>query len=393
MTLVARYDGYADWYDAWNKPNAEQYAGEIGDLLGPGEGLCLDLGCGSGLYFDAIAATGRTVVGLDYSADQLRVARSRSRQVLRGDAAALPFADGTFSTVTTLWISTDVDNFSAVLAEAARVLQPGGLLVFYGAHPCFNGPHVEWLDDGGIRVHPTYRLADWHEPAAWWGKRVRGRVGMRHHPLADVLNGFVQAGLSIERVIEAGGQPVPIVLGIRARKLSTGHASLLRLGIDDAGEILTLQRAAYITEAQAHGDLTMPPLTQTLDQLRAELADPQVTAWGIRADGRLVASARVRLVDPVTAEVGRLTVAPDRQGNGLGTTLLVAAEGRLPVAVTLVRLFTGEHSQANLRLYQRLGYQETERTPAGPYYLVHLAKSRSVESQASLRAQTARNEG
>jgi SAM-dependent methyltransferase/RimJ/RimL family protein N-acetyltransferase len=380
MALVARYDGYADWYDAWNKPNAEQNASEIGELLGPGDGLCLDLGCGSGHYFDVIAATGRTVVGLDYSADQLRVARSRSGQVLRGDAAALPFADGTFSTVTTLWISTDVDNFSAVLAEAARVLQPGGLLVFYGAHPCFNGPHVEWLDGGGIRVHPTYRFADWHASSAWWGENVRGRVGMRHHPLAEVLNGFIHAGLAFERVIEAGERPAPTILGIRARKLSTAQVDLLRLGTDDAGEVLTLQRAAYITEAQAHGDLTMPPLTQTLDQLRAELADPQVTAWGIRADGRLVASVRVRLADPVTAEIGRLTVAPDRQGQGLGTRLMTATEDRLPGAVTLVRLFTGEHSQANLRLYQRLGYQETERTPAGPYYLVHLAKSRSVES-------------
>jgi hypothetical protein len=33
-------------------------------------------------------------------------------------------------------------------------------------------------------------------------------------------------------------------------------------GEGDAGEILTLQRAAYVTEAQAHGDLTLPPLTQ-----------------------------------------------------------------------------------------------------------------------------------
>jgi ubiquinone/menaquinone biosynthesis C-methylase UbiE len=216
MTFAPRYDGKADWYDAWNKPNAEQSAPEIGELLGPGDGLCLDLGCGSGHYFDVIAATGRTVIGLDYSADQLRVARSRSHRVLWGDAAALPFADGTFSTVTTLWISTDVDNFSAVLTEAARVLRPGGVLVFYGVHPCFNGPHVEWMDDGGVRVHPTYQLADWHEPAAWWGENVRRRVGMRHHPLADVLNGFIRAGLPIERVIEAGDRPVPTVLGVRA---------------------------------------------------------------------------------------------------------------------------------------------------------------------------------
>lgn len=218
MTLRARYDGYADWYDDWNKPHVEHNAAAITELLGPGDGLCLDLGCGSGHYFDVIAATGRTVVGLDYSADQLRIARRRSRRIVQGDAAALPFGDRTFPTVATMWISTDVDDFAAVLAEVARVLRPGGLFVFYGAHPCFNGPHVEWLDDGGVRAHPTYRLAGWHDQAPWWGELVRKRVGMRHHPLADLLNAFVGARLTIEHMVETGKRSIPTILGIRARK-------------------------------------------------------------------------------------------------------------------------------------------------------------------------------
>lgn len=159
--------------------------------------------------------------------------------------------------------------------------------------------------------------------------------------------------------------------------MPVNHIVPLRLGIDDAGEILTLQRAAYVTEAQAHGDVTMPPLTQTLAQLRAELADPRVMAWGIRERGRLVASVRVRQADRAAAEVGRLVVAPDRQGGGLGTALLLAAEARLKDEITVIRLFTGEHSDANLRLYQRLGYRETGRSPAGSYDLVHLAKARA----------------
>jgi ubiquinone/menaquinone biosynthesis C-methylase UbiE len=218
MTVKARYDGHADWYDNWNKPNVERNAPQIGELLGPGDGMCLDLGCGSGQYFDVIAANGRTVVGLDYSADQLRVARSRSRRIVQGDAAALPFADCTFPTVATMWTSTDVDDFGAVVAEAARVLIPGGLLAFYGAHPCFNGPHVQWLDDGGVRAHRTYRIAGWHEPAPWWGEFVRKRVGMCHHPLADLLNAFISARLAIEHVVETGDLAVPTILGIRARK-------------------------------------------------------------------------------------------------------------------------------------------------------------------------------
>jgi ubiquinone/menaquinone biosynthesis C-methylase UbiE len=215
----SRYDGHAEWYDDWNQPNAERNVPEILDLLGsPGAGLCLDLGCGTGLYIDALAASGRTVVGLDRSTDQLRIARSRSRQIVQGDGAALPFAGGVFPTVTTLWISTDVDDYSAVLREVARVLTPGGVVLYYGVHPCFNGPHSQQLADGGITAHPTYRQAGWHQEAPWWGPYVRKRVGMRHHPLAELINAFIAAGLTMERVVEGGSNPVPTILGIRARK-------------------------------------------------------------------------------------------------------------------------------------------------------------------------------
>jgi len=40
----SRYDGHSDWYQAWNGPNAEKYASLVAELLGPGEGLCLDTG-------------------------------------------------------------------------------------------------------------------------------------------------------------------------------------------------------------------------------------------------------------------------------------------------------------------------------------------------------------
>jgi ribosomal protein S18 acetylase RimI-like enzyme len=159
--------------------------------------------------------------------------------------------------------------------------------------------------------------------------------------------------------------------------VSTLQTEPVRLSVADAGEILTLQRAAYVTEAQCHDDIMMPPLTQSLDQLRSELADAGCIAWGIREAGRLIASLRVTLIDELTAEFRRAVVAPDRQGQGLGTALLQAAEDRLPGEVTTVRLFTGAHSAANLRLYRRLGFQVTGRTPAGRYDLVHLAKARS----------------
>jgi hypothetical protein len=122
-----------------------------------------------------------------------------------------------------MWISTDVDDFGAVLCEATRVLQPDGLLVFYGVHPCFNGPAVHPQPDGGVLVHPIYRSAGWHEAAPWWKPGgVRLHTGMRHLPLMDLINAFLDAGLTIDRVIEPGEQPIPVVLAIRARKLSRG---------------------------------------------------------------------------------------------------------------------------------------------------------------------------
>lgn len=149
----------------------------------------------------------------------------------------------------------------------------------------------------------------------------------------------------------------------------------LVLGEADAGEILTLQRAAYVTEAQLHGDLRMPPLAQSLPELLAELADPDVTAFGYREAGRLVAAVRVRILGPV-ARIGRLCVVPDLQGRGLGTALLNAVHARLPAEVTRTELFTGEHSAANLRLYARLGYVETHRQDLGGYQLVFMSRSR-----------------
>ena len=150
---------------------------------------------------------------------------------------------------------------------------------------------------------------------------------------------------------------------------------LVRLGPADAGEVLTLQRAAYVTEAAAHDDLALPPLVQTLAELREELADGDVLAVGLRAAGRLVASVRVR-VDGDVGHLGRLVVVPDLQRRGLGTRLLLAVESVVPPGTRRILLFTGERSLGNLTLYRGHGYLETHRTPVGGrgYRLVHLAK-------------------
>jgi GNAT superfamily N-acetyltransferase len=154
---------------------------------------------------------------------------------------------------------------------------------------------------------------------------------------------------------------------------STQRPDPVRLGPSDAGELLTLQRAAYVTEAQLHDDPHLPPLTETLEEARAELADPAVVVLGVRDGGRLVASVRLRDRGDGRIGLGRLCVAPDRQGEGLGTMLLRAGESAFP-GVVAVELITGGRSERNLRLYGREGYAETHRTAAGTHDLVHLAK-------------------
>ena len=84
---------------------------------------------------------------------------------------------------------------------------------------------AQWLDDGGVLAHPTYRQAGWHQEAPWWGTYIRRRVGMRQHPLAALLNAFLTTGLLIEHVAEPGDRPVPVILAIRARKPAALAAS------------------------------------------------------------------------------------------------------------------------------------------------------------------------
>jgi ribosomal protein S18 acetylase RimI-like enzyme len=122
------------------------------------------------------------------------------------------------------------------------------------------------------------------------------------------------------------------------------------------GELLTLQRAAYVTEAQLYDDVRLPALVQTLDELTEELAGSRCIA--ALAGPRLVGAVRSREQDGVL-HVGRLVVAPDVQGSGIGSRLLAAAEQA--TAAPHATLFTGHLSTANLRLYDRHGYRETRR--------------------------------
>lgn len=132
---------------------------------------------------------------------------------------------------------------------------------------------------------------------------------------------------------------------------------------DDAGEVLTIQRAAFVQEAQIYGDPKMSPLVQTLDEVRAEL-DDNLGVVALR-DARLVGAARA-VADGALLLIGRIAVAPDQQGAGVGGALLEAVEERgRSAGCTEAELFTGSLSTANLELYRASGYVETQRIDQG----------------------------
>ena len=140
-----------------------------------------------------------------------------------------------------------------------------------------------------------------------------------------------------------------------------GQITVRDITPDDAGEVLTLQRAAFVQEALIYRSVDMPSLTQTLDEVRAELEE---NLGCVALDGpRMVGAVRARR-DGDLLLIGRIAIAPDQQGRGIGTTLLDAVETRgRDAGATEAELFTGSLSEVNLRLYEREGYRETQRVP------------------------------
>jgi len=141
----------------------------------------------------------------------------------------------------------------------------------------------------------------------------------------------------------------------------------------ESGELLTLRRAAFVSEAQIYGDPNIPPLTQTLDELRADLANPDVITLGAWAGHRLVGSIRV-LLEGSRATLGRLAVAPDLQGQGIGTQLLLAILPHLPEDTSEVWVFTGRDSVQNLALYEKHGYEHEHDRTVGDLTYAYLRK-------------------
>ncbi|WP_235534709.1 GNAT family N-acetyltransferase [Nocardioides sp. Soil777] len=123
----------------------------------------------------------------------------------------------------------------------------------------------------------------------------------------------------------------------------------------DAGELYTLQRACWLQELEANPGVVIPALTESLDDVRAGLEAHHT--WVVRRAGRLVGSVRARLTSRAGWDIGRLMVAPDLQGQGIGRFLLEHAEAAAPPDASSYLLFTGARSAGNLRMYKKAGYR------------------------------------
>ena len=141
--------------------------------------------------------------------------------------------------------------------------------------------------------------------------------------------------------------------------------------LQDAPAILALQKLAYQSEAAIYNDYTIPPLTQTLEELKGDFEKQVVLK--VVVDGKIVGSVRGCLKDGM-CHIGRVIVDPEFQNQGLGSRLMGAIENCFSQARGY-ELFTGEKSARNLHFYQKLGYQivRTER-PEGRVPMVYLEK-------------------
>jgi len=135
----------------------------------------------------------------------------------------------------------------------------------------------------------------------------------------------------------------------------------------DLGELLTLQRACWVQEALANDMLDIPALHESLEDLEASL--DEWSWYVVRSAGRLVGAVRGQL-DTRDGhshwDIGRVMVAPDLQGRGLGRALLEHIQAVAPAEATSYVLFTGAHSADNQRMYKKAGFSLRKDLPAPP---------------------------
>jgi SAM-dependent methyltransferase len=216
------------------------------------EGLSgLDIGCGEGHNTRLLARRGASVTALDISeifihhAKQIEEIEPLGIDYLVASAVELPFPDSTFDFATGFMSFMDIPETGSVLAEACRVLRPGGFLQFSITHPCYDTPYRRNLRDEkgvtyAIEVGDYFRnldgdVVEWLFNAAPPEVREglsRFKVPRFTRTMSQWLNLIIDSGLLVERVEEPrpsdqvvskrpdlqDAQVVAYFLHVRARK-------------------------------------------------------------------------------------------------------------------------------------------------------------------------------
>ncbi|HAK60459.1 MAG TPA: GNAT family N-acetyltransferase [Nitrospiraceae bacterium] len=141
---------------------------------------------------------------------------------------------------------------------------------------------------------------------------------------------------------------------------------------EDAEALLALQKLAFHQQGVLYDDFTLPPLTQTLEEMLRDFDKSLFVKAVYRR--KIVGSVRAHK-EGATCFIARLAVHPDHQNRGIGRSLMQAAEARFP-DVERFELFTGYKSVRSINLYKSLGYVIfKEETEAQPVKLICMEKN------------------
>lgn len=174
------------------------------ELLPPAGRLTLDVGCGEGRLSRDLSARGHRVAGYDGSPTLVGLAREASPELefTLADAAALPVADGVADLVAAFMVLQDVDDLPGAVAEAFRVLEPGGCLCAAIVHPLNSaGRFTGDAADSPFVIEEGYRDSRGVEDRMERDGLTMTFVGA-HHPLETYARALEDAGFVLEALRE-----------------------------------------------------------------------------------------------------------------------------------------------------------------------------------------------
>jgi len=122
---------------------------------------------------------------------------------------------------------------------------------------------------------------------------------------------------------------------------------------EDLAEILQLQKHAFLTEAESHGNYDIKPLKQTYESILADFSTHSFLKAIV--DNKIIGSVKYRNLNDIVW-IGKLIVDREFRGQGLGKRLLTEVE-RLNPDNTKFQLFTAASSSWNIHLYESVGYR------------------------------------